>query len=177
MSTTVIIVLIILGFLLLVATLLALFLKVNWKTESVISIDATRKMIFQQLNRSKNWENWLNVSPRHEAIDVEIGTTEDGPGAIQQWKSTEMEGKIAITKHQPEDHVEYLFNFDHQQFNVHATIKIADINNQHHVIWVSKLNMKQLQPFGRIKGAALKMLMQEIQEKSLAQLKAYLENY
>lgn len=178
MSTTAIILLIILGFLLLVAALLSLFLPGEWKTESIVSVDATRKMIFKQLNTSKNWENWLDMSPKfNEGVTIETGKTEEGAGAIQQWKSLEMEGSLTIQNSQPEDHVQYLINFDGQPFNVHATIQVSSINETHNVIWVSKLHMKQLNPFARIKGVALKPLVQEIQEKSLIRLKAYLENY
>jgi len=179
MSTSAIIVLIIIGFLLILAALLSLFLPADWKTESVITIEATRKMIFKQLNRSKNWENWLNMSPKFNAGNtIETGKTEEGTGAIQQWKGPEMEGTITINNSQPEDTVQYLLNIDNQVFNVQATVKISSINdNQHRVAWVSKLHMNQLNPFARLKGAALKPLMQEIQEKSLQQLKGYLENY
>lgn len=178
MSTSVIIILIILGFIVVVAALLSLFLPGDWKTESDISIDATRKMIFQQLNKSKNWENWLNMSPKFDdTVTTEIGQTEEGAGAIQQWKSPEMEGKLVIQNSQPEDHVEYLIDFDRQQFYIHSTISIAKIHNTHKVIWVSKLRMNKINPLARLKGVALKMLMLEIQEKSLKQLKGYLENY
>jgi|GEM_PF-5285370 len=178
MSTYTIIILIILGFIVVVAALLSLFLPGYWKTESVIMITATRKMLFQQLNRSKNWENWLNMSPKfNEGATIEIGKTEEGAGAIQQWKSPEMEGTITIKHSQPEDYIEYLMNFDNQPFHVHSTITVNEVNKQYKVIWVSKLQIKQLNPFARLKGAALKMLVKDIQEKSLIQLKEYLENY
>jgi len=148
MSTTAIIVLIILGFLVLVAALLALFLPAEWKTESEITIDATQKMIFQQLNRSKNW-----------------------------WKGPEMEGTFSIKNSTPENHVDYLFNFDQQPYNVHASVSIHKANKQYRVIWISKLHMEQFNPLARLKGVALKMLMQEVQEKSLNRLKSFLENY
>ncbi len=178
MSTSVIIILIILGFLVVVATLLSLFLPGEWKTESSISIDATRKMIFQQLNKSKNWENWLNMSPKFdETVTTEIGQTEEGAGAIQQWKSPDMEGKVMIQNSQPENTVEYLIDFDNQLFHIHSTISIASIHGTPKVIWISKLKMNKINPLSRLKGVALKQLMLEIQEKSLEQLKAYLENY
>lgn len=178
MSTSAIIILIILGFLLLVVALLSLFLPGEWKTESVIPVEATQKMIFKQLNSSKNWENWLDMSPKfNEGVTIETGKTEEGTGAIQQWKSLEMEGTVTIQNSQPEDYVQYLINFDGQPFNVHATIKVSSVNEAQKVVWVSKLHMKQLNPFARIKGVALKPLVQEIQEKSLLRLKGYLENY
>ncbi len=177
MPTILIILIFVIVFAVLVGILLALFLPANWKTETDITVKATAKQVFHQINKSKNWQNWTVWSPVYdETIAIELGEEQDGLGAIQTWKNTQMNGIMTIVESKTDEAVQFHFDLESHRFIIYSRMILQPVDDQVKIIWTSKYSQEGINPFERLQGIALKKLMLNNKQISLSRLKSFLES-
>jgi hypothetical protein len=98
----------VIAILILVAAIAGMFMPSEFKMERSLAINADQKVIFDQVNTLKNWEQW---SPWMK-MDPEMNITYSGPasgvGASYDWVSTNNNlgtGTLTITESVPYDHI------------------------------------------------------------------------
>lgn len=98
---------VIIGFSIYVATLDG-----SYQVEETAVIDAPSKMLFDEVNDYKNWEEWGPWAAKHPNMILEYPEKTSGEGAGYSWKTDKMNGSIKTTAVLPGKSIEQEMVFD-----------------------------------------------------------------
>ncbi len=176
MSSTLIILLIVIVFALLVTFIITLMMPAAWTIEERIGVYAGTKDIFPYLNQSKQWRLWSIWSgPANADIKWTYNDIPAGLGATQQWQQLQSSGTLTIVQSNEEESIQYHLDIDQQSFIVYGQLLLAPTDQQTIVIWTCRSELNSFNPFKRLQSAALRRMLTEQMQQSLAHLKAHSE--
>jgi effector-binding domain-containing protein len=113
--------------------LAGLFLPRNGHIESEVTIKASPKIVFDQVNTLKNWENWSPWLDADSSMKISYAGPDSGKGATYSWTSEHSgDGKLIITSSEPEKKIEALIDFGVQgKATTTWTFDSAEIKGTH----------------------------------------------
>lgn len=154
--------------------IVGLFLPKNVHVESSINIDAPAKVIFNQVNNLKSWDNW---SPFLED-DPNMITTYEGPeegvGAKSLWDMEDGSGNLTIVESIPYKKISTDLIFDGEG-EARGSLSFEETDEGVKVIW--NFDMDNLSyPLEVYMGCVMDVMMKPYLEKGLSNLKEYCEN-
>lgn len=128
----------------LIAGLMAIVLAIGamlprgYQFESRIQIAASAEAIFPLVNTIANWKQWSQWNPdRIENLQVQYSGNESGEGSVQTWTDQRGEGKLWITRSQPNEQIDFRLVFEGFP-EMANTIRLEPIAGQTEVIWSSE---------------------------------------
>ena len=177
--STIFVLLILLGFVLLVVTLLGMFLPNAWQIEKAELIHASPAELFQLINFLNKWPEWsVWNNENDDRLDFEYKGPDGGLGAIQIWADGPINGQLTITRSVLDKELQYQFEIDGGKFIIIGTIVLAvSAGGYTQLAWRCQLNeIKGSNPITRYQAYFLQNYFNTTIEESLENLKSlYLE--
>lgn len=171
MSSTIIISLITIGFVMLVLFIITLFLPSAWTIEEQTIIAASPAAVFPYINESRRWRSWSMWNKKQDAtIELTYNDIEKGLGAVQQWTSLQASGTLTIVQSNDDESIQYHLDIDKQNFIVYGQILLAPIDQATNVIWTSRSEFNSFNPLRRLQSAALRRMLSYQMKAGLLQL-------
>lgn len=154
-----------------------IFLPSSSHVERSVVINADRVMIFNYLNRLKNFNEWSPWVQRDLFANYEFSGPEQGVGSTMRWSSEKNDvgsGIMRIVSSEAFQHVELALNFDGQG-NGTASFHLTDQDNMTKVVW-SFDSDHGWNIVGRYFGLFLDSLIGKDYEEGLDNLKRVIES-
>ncbi len=166
------ILLILLGFFFFTIIAGGLFLPTSWVVEKAVLVQARPKQLFPLLHELHRWQEWTVWTPEDEDFNLTYPAATAGVGAVQIWESSRINGRLTVTKSEPNQTLEYRFEIDEGRLTVLGTLVLgaADLDYTQ-VAWRSQLEpLTDNNPIRRYQAYFLKNYFDTTMESSLAAL-------
>ncbi len=165
--------LILLGLLFLVVVIFGYFLPDSWRVEEAVQIHAESEDIFPFINTLKSWQEW-SVWNNENGMEFEYIGPLSGLGAAQIWKGSQINGKLTVTKSEPNHLFEYKLELEEGRFVVLGIIVLeTTMPSYTQVAWRSELIMpKKFNPVSRYQAYFLKNYFDSSMNESLLGLQS-----
>lgn len=171
MSPTIIILLIIAGFVMLVLFIITLFLPSAWTIEEQVNLQTKADDIFPYINEPRKWKDWSVWSKAHDTtIELTYNDVVKGLGAMKQWTSLQAAGTLTIVQSNEDESIQYHLDIDKQRFIVYGQILLVSLEQKTNVIWTCRSEFNSFNPLLRLQSAALRRMLTHQMKTGLAQL-------
>lgn len=152
------------------------FLPEHWKVERSIVINAPAAKIYPFVaNFKTGWKEWSAFDSEDKNIQYTYSGPDEGVGAHREWKSEQMgDGKMTITKADPQKGVEFELTMKETQFKITGRVDLESQANSTKVTWMDEGDTGT-NPLMKIMGKMMDKVMGESFEKSLSTLKQKVE--
>jgi hypothetical protein len=162
-----------LGLLFAIIIILGYFLPTAWQVEKAVLVQAEAEDIFPFINILKNWQDW-SVWNSDNNMEFEFEGPASGNNAVQIWKGTQINGKLTITKSEPNHLLEFNLELEHGRFVVKGIIVLeSTMPSYTQVAWRSALNMPQnFNPIYRYQAFFLRNYFESSMQESLLGLQS-----
>lgn len=121
--------------LLVIFALSGLFLPKNVKIESVKDIQAPIEIVFDQVNKLENWENWSPWLEKDSTMKLSYQGPAAGKGAVYIWSGEDSgNGSLEITGSESNARIETYINFNGQS-NANGEWTFEEINGTTRIKW------------------------------------------
>ena len=161
--------------LLLLLLIISFFLPSAWSVERSIIINADADIIFPYIDNLRRWPEWTVWYKDSENLVVTYEGPEEGIGAISRWKDKNHDGLMKIVESQPNELVAYDLRFDKNASPMHGSIMLNSTIETTEIVWTATGDVG-INPISKYFALMLNSWMGEDFERSLAKLKAILEN-
>jgi hypothetical protein len=105
----------ILGILILVFVVLGALLSRDYRVSRSVVVNAPPAKIHPLVDDLKRWEEWTPWRAKDPSIVTTFGPKTSGVGASQTWTGEDGEGRLTITKSDPEKGIEFDLVFVHDR--------------------------------------------------------------
>ncbi len=100
-------------------------------------IHARPDQLFPLINDLRNWPRWTAWSKR-ETMHLSYEGAPAGVGAIQNWKTSSMEGTLRIVQSQPDSRIAYDLSISDGKYLLEGIIVLDPVGDYTRVTWIGK---------------------------------------
>lgn len=153
---------------------LCLFLPKDVHTEGTTYIKAPEKVIFDQVNNMKNWENWSPFLELDSTMENIYEGPESGVGSVMKWTSKNSGNGIqTVVESIPHSFIKTELDF-YEQGKAVSVWTFSREGDSTRVSWSTDM-LDLSYPFGRFLGLFMNGMMQKMYNQGFAKLKAFAE--
>ncbi|MCH2023373.1 MAG: hypothetical protein MK207_12935 [Saprospiraceae bacterium] len=173
------ILLVVLGFAILIISLVGMLMPSSWMFEKAELIHASPAQLFPFINSLEKWSEWTVWAQTKivSELDFEYKDKKEGIGAVQIWKSNKMNGVLTITQSDLDKEVKYQFDISEGNLNLLGTIVLDQADSEYtQIAWRCKLKkLNDFNPIRRFQAYFLKNYFDTTIEGSILSLKEMFE--
>jgi hypothetical protein len=114
---------------------LALLLPTSWEVERDVSIEAPVALVHQHINDFHAWRDWAKPFEADTTLEYTYEGPTSGVGAVQIWRGRSGNGRMEITRSEPEAGVWYRAAIDSVEPNGSGSLTYEVDGDAIRVIW------------------------------------------
>lgn len=159
------------GVLFIILVVLGYFLPTSFTIDEAVLVNAEADEIFPSVNVLENWQEWT-VWNEENGVESYYEGPASGPGAIQIWQSSQIQGKLEVEQIQIPTTIEFLLSLEQNKFLVKGIIVLdATMPLVTQIAWRSELSVqKAFNPVHRYQAYFLRNYIESSMQTSLKNL-------
>lgn len=127
---------IVFGSLIVLLLVIALLVDSKWTVKQSVRIQAPAEKIFPLIDTLRLWPTWTAwTQESYPDMTMEFSGPESGVGASESWNDGNMEGKIVITRSEPNRMMAYDLSMDNGTYTMRGEFTLAASSGETHVTW------------------------------------------
>lgn len=172
--TIIFILLILLAAILFVIVLAGLFLPTNWVVEKAVLIHTPSATLFPLLNELQAWEQWTDWNSKNNDFSFTYQGAKKGVGAIQKWKSKQMNATLTIQQSTNKQQIDYTMLINEGNLVLSGTIVLGIADAEFtQVAWRCGLEpLKGINPIRKFQAYFIKSYFDKAIENNLVSLQS-----
>lgn len=164
------------GVLFIILVVLGYFLPTSFTIDEAVLVNGEADEIFPFINVLENWQEWT-VWNEENGVDSDYEGPASGPGAIQSWQSSQIQGRLEVKQVQIPTIIEFLLSLEQSKFLVKGTLVLdATMPLVTQIAWRSELSVqKAFNPVHRYQAYFLRNYIESSMQISLKNLASLFE--